>query len=100
MIPLAALAVLDPGIIAAAVAGMLGGGLVGAAAAWRKAGPEADQIVSETLIEVNEHLRQELTLRDTEIDKLRGCLCKLRTDLDALEVKLRELSVQGALDSE
>lgn len=89
------LAVVDAGIVAAAIAGMLGGGLVGAAAAWRKAGPEADQIVSETLIGVNKHLRQELELRDREIDKLRECLCTLRKDFSALETELHKLLKQG-----
>lgn len=79
-------------VIAAIAAGMLSGGLVSAVANWRKSGPEADQIVSRTLIEVNEHLRQELELRDREIDRLRRRLSTLRKDFDALAEELQKLS--------
>lgn len=86
------LAALDPSILTAGIAAVLGGGFAGGVAVWRKAGPEADQIVAKTLIEVNEHLRKELALRDEEIDRLRKRLRELRRDFDALEDEFHKLA--------
>lgn len=89
MIPFAAI---DPAIVTAIAGGVLSGGLIGALAIWRKSGPEAEQIVAATLIEVNEHLRKELALRDEEIERLRKRLNELRRDFDALEAEFHKLS--------
>jgi hypothetical protein len=75
----------DPSLMTAIAGGLLGGGFIGGIAVWRKSGPEADQIVAKTLIEVNEFLRKELALRDEEIEKLRKRLKDLRKDFNALE---------------
>lgn len=88
MIPLAAV---DPAFTAI-IGALLGGGIIQAIVRYRKAGPEIDQVVSKTLIEVNEYLRKELELRDAEIDKLRRRLADLRRDFNALEKDFREMS--------
>jgi phage shock protein A len=85
-------AVLDPGVISAIAAALLGGGGIGAVAVWRKAGTEAESIAAKTLIEVNQFLRQELETRDKEIKKLRERLAALRRDFDALEAEFQELT--------
>ncbi|HEY3435083.1 MAG TPA: hypothetical protein VGK41_05475 [Solirubrobacterales bacterium] len=85
------LAAVDPAFTAI-VGAVLGGGIIQAIVRYRKAGPEIDQVVSKTLIEVNEHLRKELELRDNEIDRLRKRLADLRRDFNALEDEFRELS--------
>jgi predicted nuclease with TOPRIM domain len=87
-IPLAAV---DPAFTAI-VGVLLGGGAIQAIVHYRKAGPEIDQVVSQTLITVNEHLRKELELRDVEIERLRKRLADLRKDFNALEDEFRELS--------
>lgn len=86
------LAAIDPALVSTVVAGLLSGGLIVAVAIWRKSGPEAEQIVAATLIEVNEHLRKELALRDEEIERLRKRLNELRRDFDALEAEFHQLS--------
>ncbi len=85
-------AAIDPTVISAVSGALLGGGLLGGYAVYRKAGPEADQIVAKTLIEVNEYLRKELELRDKEIDKLRKRLAQLRKDFNTLEEEFHKLS--------
>jgi hypothetical protein len=55
---------IDPSIFAGVVTALLGGGALGAYAAWRKAGPEAESIAAKTLIAVNSELRAELARRD------------------------------------
>jgi len=86
------LGAIDPTFITAVAGAILSGGLIGALAIYRKAGPEAEQIVAQTLIEVNEHLRKELALRDEEIERLRKRLNELRRDFDALEAEFHKLS--------
>lgn len=61
---------IDPSVLAVAVSTILGGGIIFAIAAYRKAGPEADAIAAKTLILVNEELRKELGRRDQEIARL------------------------------
>lgn len=86
------IAAIDPTLVTALAGAVLSGGLVGALAIWRKAGPEAEQIVAATLIQVNEHLRKELALRDEEIEGLRKRMSELRRDFDLLEVEFHKLS--------
>jgi uncharacterized protein YlxW (UPF0749 family) len=86
------LAAIDPTIITAMAAAILGGGFLTGIAIWRKSGPEAEQIVAATLIQVNEHLRKELELRDEEIERLRKRLTQLRADFNTLEDEFRALA--------
>jgi hypothetical protein len=60
---------MDPAVIIAAI---LGAGGIGGAAAWRKAGQEADSIAASTLIEVNKELRLEIKRLHEETGRLRG----------------------------
>ena len=72
---------MDPAVLVAAI---LGAGGIGGAAAWRKAGKEAESIASRTLIEVNKELR-------TEIDRLRIDLNRERDLANSLRVRVEEL---------
>lgn len=101
MIPLAV--ALDPTLVTMIVGVILGGGGLTAYAVARKAGPEADQIVAATLIEVNKHLREELALRDKEIEHLRDEVTRLRErlrevqdDLSRVETELTRVSQRTA----
>ncbi len=96
------LAALDPTIVTAIAGAILSGGLLGAAAMFRKSGPEADQIVAKTLIEVNEYLRKELDerdkkwaaeveRRDKEIDRLQGEIGRLRDRLKEVQDDLQRV---------
>lgn len=62
---------MDVGTFTAFTAAILGAGGIGALAAFRKAGAEADGLAAQTLIAVNTELRRELTRRDEEITRLR-----------------------------
>jgi predicted RNase H-like nuclease (RuvC/YqgF family) len=81
---------LDP-IASAAIAALLGGGLIGSVVAARKAGPEAESIAARTLIEVNEELRKELDRRDKLIDALERRLTHMREEIEGLEREVAEL---------
>lgn len=56
---------------------LLGGGFIGAVAAFRKAGAESSSVATQSLIAVNEELRRELARRDSELAKLRERLAVL-----------------------
>ena len=101
-------AAIETGPLIAIVVTLIAAGVLGGAAAFRKAGRESQSIAARTLIEVNEHLReevarvrksfeQELTLKQNEIDELREEVGRLRgkcedlvRSLDDLEHKLAE----------
>jgi peptidoglycan hydrolase CwlO-like protein len=100
---------IDPVVVTAIVAALLGGGWLGGLAIFRKAGPEAKQVVADTLIQVNQHLREELERRDkdwqTQIDRrdkeinhlrdevkrLRNRLSEVQDDLQRVETELTEI---------
>lgn len=92
MIPVATI---DPGLVTAIVVALLGGGLLGGIAILRKSGPEAEQIVAETLIKVNEHLRTELERRDKEwqdqVDRRDREITRLRDEVNRLRERLSEV---------
>ena len=78
---------MDPAILIAAI---LGAGGIGGAAAWRKAGEEADSIAATTLIAVNKELRTEIARLRSDLDQerrdsreLRGRVAELERRLDA-----------------
>jgi hypothetical protein len=51
---------------------ILGGGVAGSYAAFRKVGPETTAIATESLIRVNEELRKEIGRLSIEVEKLRA----------------------------
>lgn len=84
----------DPTTLAALVTALLGGGVVAAVAAYRKAGPEAEGIATETLIKVVEELRIELSRRATEhaaeLAKRDNQIAALRERVAVLEATQRK----------
>lgn len=74
--------------ITALAAALLGASGVGAVAALRKAGKEAENIATKTLIEVNDELRRELARRDQEIKRQYEEIVRLRGEITSLQAKL------------
>lgn len=87
MIPFAEL---DAGLVGV-VTTILGGGLVYAYVAFKKAGPETEGIAARTLIEVNDDLRKELDRRDRTIDLLEKRLSHMREEIEILEQEVAAL---------
>lgn len=86
------LASLDPTVLGALVTALLGGSLVAAIAAYRKAGPEAEAIAARTLIQVNDELRKELSRRAAEhaveLAQRDDAIATLRERVAVLEARL------------
>lgn len=74
----------------------LGGAMLGAAAAIRKSGPEAESIASQTLRSVIKELRAELSRReqewDIERDRNKAEAAEMHEKIDKLERNLTILS--------
>lgn len=79
--------------IPAAVGGALLGG--GGVAAWRKAGPEAESVVIQTMTGVLAELRLELDRKDNELAILLERLDTLRTRLDEAQDLLEKISASA-----
>jgi peptidoglycan hydrolase CwlO-like protein len=106
-------AAIDPGLVTAVAAALLGGGLLAGIGILRKSGPEAEKIVADTLIQVNQHLREELERRDKEweeqverrdreierlrqeVNRLRGRLDGVQKDLERVETELGRVGASG-----
>jgi ubiquinone biosynthesis protein UbiJ len=71
MDPIVTAAFTDSVAFAAIVTTILGGGLIGAIAAFRKAGPEVESISVKTMRDVIAELRDELTRLSNENRRLR-----------------------------
>lgn len=84
---------IDP-TIGVIVSVILSGSIVGAIAAFKKAGPEAGAIAAETLIKVNEELRKELSRRalehTAELGQRDEQIAQLRERVAVLERRLDE----------
>ena len=76
---------MDPQLLVALILAL--GGL-GGAAAWRKAGREAESIAATTLIEVNKELRTEIARLRSDLDQERRDSLQLRDRVAELERRL------------
>ena len=79
--------------IPAAIGGAVLGG--GGVAAWRKAGPEAESVVIQTMTGVLAELRLELDRKDNELAVLLERLDILRSRLDEAQDLLEKISASA-----
>lgn len=82
--------VVDPTVFGAIVAALIGGGWVGGIVAWRKAGPEKESIVTQTMVAVNKELREVNKELREELDRRDGAFAVERAHLTAEIAKCRE----------
>lgn len=86
---------MSPELIAALIAGFLGaGGLAGAIAAWRKAGPETRATEVSTIRAVMDELRQEMDREHTNNIGCREALERARYEVHEARADIRRLEVR------
>lgn len=82
---------IDPTLISAIVAGVLGSGFIGAVFSYRKTGAETESVSVNTLRGVVEELRTEVTRKDKIIESQAVQITDLITRVATLEKQLREV---------
>jgi flagellar motility protein MotE (MotC chaperone) len=88
---------LDPAVFATLIAAVLGAGGIGAFAAYRKVGPENEDLAAKTMAFVNDELRKELARRDelhrAELHERDERIAGLRERVAVLERRLNSRDI-------